>query len=138
MPAPRARHRTRPGLLAGWIALFSMVLQLAFFADHIGANAVAGVGAAAPGDRMGFLEICTGDGMVVISPDGTPVATPESCPICTSAAILAFAEPFAWEAPVFDATAVARLPHVAALGPRATARFPGTKPIRAPPVTRPA
>ncbi|MCB1350365.1 MAG: hypothetical protein KDK11_17665, partial [Maritimibacter sp.] len=82
MQAPRVQSRTRPGLLAGWLALVAMALQFAFFADHIGANAVAGVGAAGPGERMGFLEICTGDGIVLLSADGTPVAADDGCPIC--------------------------------------------------------
>lgn len=138
MQAPRVQSRTRPGLLAGWLALVAMALQFAFFADHIGANAVAGVGAAGPGERMGFLEICTGDGIVLLSADGTPVAADDGCPICTNAAILAFAAPFAWTAPVFDVVEVARLPHVPVLTAAADARFPGARPIRAPPLLRSA
>ncbi len=138
MPTHRAIRRTRPGPLAGWVALVAMALQFAFFADHIGANAVAGVGAAEPGDRMGFLEICTGDGIVLLSPDGTPVAGPDGCMICTSAAILAFVAPFAWVAPVFDVVEIARLPHIPVLGAETAARFPGAQPIRAPPAAKPA
>ena len=135
------RHATGlsgPGPVARWLALVAMALQFAFFADHIGANAVAGLGAAKPGDRMGFLEICTGAGIVLMTPDGTPIASPEGCVVCTNASILAFAAPFAWEAPVFDVVEVARLAHVPVLAAEASARFPGAKPIRAPPVPRPA
>ena len=139
MSAPRAHRRTPlPRLFAGWLAFVAMALQFAFFADHIGANAVAGVGAAGPGERLGFLEICSGDGIILVSPDGTPVAADDGCVICTNAAILAFVTPFAWAAPVFDVVAVARLPHVPVLGAMAFARFPGAKPIRAPPAVLPA
>ncbi len=124
--------------VSGWVALVAMALQFLFFADHIGANAVAGVGAATPGDRMGFLEICTGDGIVLMSPDGTPIAAPDGCVICTNAAILAFVAPFAWEAPVFDRVELARLPQVPVLGSATAARFPGAQPIRAPPALMPA
>lgn len=122
------------GGLAAWVALVAMALQFAFYADHIGANAVAGAGAATPGARMGFLEICTGDGVVLLAPGGTPVAAPNDCPICQNAAILAFAPPFDWQPPVFDVVEIARMPRLAALTAPADARFPGAKPIRAPPV----
>jgi hypothetical protein len=138
MPTHRAIRRTGPSPFAGWVALVAMALQFAFFADHIGANAVAGVGAAGAGDRMGFLEICTGDGIVLLSADGTPVAAADGCVICASAAVLAFVTPFAWTAPVFDVVEIARLPHVPVLGAETAARFPGAKPIRAPPAARPA
>lgn len=138
MTALAATIRKAAGFAAAWIALVAMALQFAFYADHIGANAVAGLGAAAPGSRMGFLEICTGDGIVLVSPDGTPVAAPNDCPICQNAAILAFAEPFAWVAPIFDVVEVARLARVAELVAPAAARFPGAQPIRAPPGSVPA
>jgi len=140
-PRPTSRL-TGPTRHAPWfvpwfargLALVAMALQFAFFADHIGANAVAGVGAAKPGDRMGFLEICTGAGILLIAPDGTPIAMPEGCVICSNAAILAFAAPFDWVPPVFDVVEIARLPHIPVLADNAAARFPGAKPIRAPPV----
>jgi len=138
MRPTRAITRAGPGRLAGWLALVAMALQFAFFADHIGANAVAGLGAAKPGDRMGFLEICTGEGIVLIAPDGAPVVSHETCVICTNASILAFAEPFDWVAPVFEVVEIARLPHVPVLCAAADARFPGAKPIRAPPAVLPA
>jgi len=138
MPTHRAICRARPHPLAGWVALVAMALQFAFFADHIGANAVAGMGAAGPGDRMGFLEICTGDRIVLMSPDGTPIAARDGCVICASAAVLAFVTPFAWTAPAFDVVEIARLPVVPVLGAATAARFPGAKPIRAPPAARPA
>ncbi|MCB1337271.1 MAG: hypothetical protein KDK10_07400 [Maritimibacter sp.] len=128
-----ARRLSAPGLAARWMALVAMALQFAFYADHIGADAVAGVGAAEPGARLGFLEICTGDGVVLVGPDGAPVAAPNDCPICQNASILAFATPFAWEAPVFAVVEVARLPRVATVAAPAEAQFPGTKPIRGPP-----
>ena len=137
-----ASRPTGPGRLARWFprwfALVAMALQFAFFADHIGANAVAGLGAAKPGDRMGFLEICTGEGIVRLSPDGTPITDHDTCVICANAAILAFAEPFDVAPPVFDLVEIARLPHVPVLEDTTEARFPGAKPIRAPPATMPA
>lgn len=134
MSARADRRRQLPARLARWLALVAMAVQFAFYADHIGAEAVAGVGAAEPGARLGVLEICTGDGIVLIGPDGRPVATPGACPICENASILAFAEPFAGEPPVFDVVEVARVPRVAAATAPVEAHFPGSKPIRGPPV----
>lgn len=133
MTSRRPISRSPTGTIARTFALVAMALQFAFFADHIGASAVAGAGAAEPGSRMGVLELCTGDGIVLLSPGGVPAARPDGCAICTNAAILGFAEPFAWTPPVFDVAAAARLPVVRALGSVTIARFPGSRPIRAPP-----
>ena len=132
------KRQLAPGRVARWLALVAMALQFAFVADHIGATAVAGVGTAEPGDRMGLLEICTGEGIVLIAADGTPVATHGTCVICTNAAILAFAEPFDSAPPVFDGVEIARLPIVPVLQDATDARFPGAQPIRAPPAATPA
>ncbi len=134
------RARIRASVIARSFALVAMALQFVFFADHIGASAVAGMGAADPGSRMGVLELCTGDGIVLLAPGGVSDARPDGCAICTNAAILGFAEPFAWTPPVFDAAVAARLPVVRALGSVTIARFPGSRPIRAPPAVpvRPA
>lgn len=123
------------GAFAQAFALFAMLVQFAFTADHIGANAVAGIGAAEPGARMGFLEICTGEGLQRIDADGTPVAVGHlDCPICTNASILAFGEPVALDTPVFDFVPVDTVRLSLDATSPAEARFPGAKPIRAPPV----
>jgi hypothetical protein len=122
------------GAFAQAFALFAMLVQFAFYADHIGANAVAGIGAAGPGDRFGFLEICTGDGIARINADGTPVETgPNDCPICNNASILAFGEPVALDTPVFDVVPVETIRVSLDASSPAEARFPGAQPIRAPP-----
>lgn len=120
------------GAFAQAFALFAMLVQFAFYADHIGANAVSGVGASGPGQRMGFLQICTGDGIGYVSADGTGSA---ECPICENASILAFGEPVALAVPVFDFVPVEEIRMVVVATSPAEARFPGEKPIRAPPVT---
>ena len=122
------------GAFAQAFALFAMLVQFVFYADHIGASAVAGVGAATPGARMGILEICTGDGAAYVTADGVVDQDGHGdCPICENASILAFGEPVALDAPVFDIVPVetVRLSLVATSA--AEARFPGEQPIRAPP-----
>lgn len=127
--------KTLLGAFAQAFALFAMLVQFVFYADHIGANAVAGIGAAGPGERLGFLEICTGDGIQRLNPDGTPVAEGYvACPICTNASILAFGEPVALDTPVFDFVPVEAVWVSLDVASLAQARFPGAKPIRAPPV----
>lgn len=122
------------GAFAQAFALFAMLVQFAFYADHLGANAVAGVGAAGPGERLGVLSICTGDGIQRVNPDGSVDGGAAACPICESASILAFGEPVAFDLPVFDFVPVETLRLSLAAISRAEARFPGEKPIRAPPV----
>ncbi|MGD9919513.1 MAG: DUF2946 family protein [Paenirhodobacter sp.] len=114
-------------------AVFAMLLQVAFFADHLGASLAAEVGRAAPGARLGLLQICTGEGVAWITPDGQRVAEPgatpgpaqghagTSCPVCASASVCSFAAPQAAQLPVFVADLVAqpalvlhdRAPHAA-------------------------
>lgn len=123
------------GAIAQAFALFAMLVQFVFYADHIGANAVAGIGAAGPGQRLGLLAICTGDGIEYIGADGQPVGGGQSdCPICQNASILAFDEPVVFEAPVFDFVPVEEIRMVLDATSPAEARFPGAQPIRAPPV----
>ncbi|OIP86611.1 MAG: hypothetical protein AUK37_02910 [Rhodobacterales bacterium CG2_30_65_12] len=127
--------KTLLGAFAQAFALFAMLVQFALYADHIGAAAVAGIGAAGPGERLGFLEICTGSGVQRVSADGTPAVDGHNdCPICTNASILAFGEPAALATPVFDFVPVAEIRMVVVATSPAEARFPGAKPIRAPPV----
>lgn len=126
--------KTIMGAFAQAFALFAMLVQFTFYADHIGANAVSGIGTAGPGERLGFLEICTGDGIGYVNADGTPVAGGHNdCPICTNASILAFGEPVALDTPVFDFVPVETVRVTLDAASLAQARFPGAKPIRAPP-----
>lgn len=116
-------------------ALFAMLVQFTFYADHIGANAVAGIGAAEPGQRMGLLAICTGEGIGYVAANGTvPADESSDCPICENASILAFGEPIALDTPVFDFVPVETVRLSLDATSPAEARFPGAKPIRAPPV----
>lgn len=122
------------GAFAQAFALFAMLVQFAFYADHLGANAVAGVGAAGPGDRLGLLAICTGDGIQRVNPDGTVEGGVAACPICENASILAFGEPIAVDTPVFDFVPFETVRMSRLATSPAEARFPGEQPIRAPPV----
>jgi len=116
-------------------ALFAMLVQFTFYADHIGANAVAGIGAAEPGQRMGLLAICTGDGIGYVNADGTvPTDGHSDCPVCENASILAFGEPIALDTPVFDVVPFETVRLSLDATSPAEVRFPGAKPIRAPPV----
>lgn len=119
--------------VARTLALLAMVVQFAFYADHIGAVAAKAFGGSTPGARLGFMEICTGNGIEVIALGEGPVDPAHACPICENASVMAFGEPPAMELPAF-----ALVPFVLAWNlPRAThtagLRFPGNHPIRAPP-----
>jgi hypothetical protein len=134
----RARYPTRAfpivGAIARGVALFAMFVQVLFYADHIGAVAAKSTGDAALDARLGFLEICTGNGIEVIGLDGKPVAPEHDCPICENASVLAFGEPVALPIPDFPFVAfvagwvLPRASHAADM------RFPGNRQIRAPPV----
>lgn len=101
-------------------AVFAMLLQVAFFADHLGASLAAEAGRASPGARLGLLEICTGEGVAWITPDGQRVAAPgttpgtaqghaaPSCPVCASASVCSFDAPQAAQLPLFVADLVAQ------------------------------
>ena len=88
------------------VALAAMLLQVLFYADHIGATAVAEIGRAPPGARLGLLQICTGEGIVWRTPDGkvapasgsAPVQHSHSssdCAVCSSASVCGFDAPMA-------------------------------------------
>lgn len=147
--------RTRPRRSAGpWgfvralfsvhgFAVFAMVLQVLFTADHLGATLAAESGRAAPGERLGLLEICTGEGIVLMTPDGRVVSTgasgsgghsgAQTCPVCASASVCHFAAPDGAAVPILQAALIAPLdvsPMVVAI--HVPAR-PNVTPIRAPP-----
>lgn len=128
--------RVVTGLLSRALVIFALLAQGAFFADHIGAMAGKALGNAPADARLGFLEICTGNGGVtIVAGEGTE--SPEhECPVCQSDAVAAFAAPAAMALPAFAfipidmAREIPRITHVAA------AWFPGSHPIRGPPVMR--
>jgi hypothetical protein len=122
-----------PGAFAGLVALLSMMVQVVFYADHIGASAARSAGLADPDARLGILEICTGEGVQLITLDGQPVQGHTDCPICENASVLAFGEPEPLAEPVFPFVAVATVLELPQAEAPAEARFPGAKPIRAPP-----
>lgn len=121
------------GALARALALFAMLVQFSFYADHIGAVAGKATGSADLEARLGVFELCTGNGIVLVNADGTPVEGSGDCPICDNASVMAFGEPTAIPAPTlpFVSYVVAwTLP----LGTHAApTRVADTQPIRGPP-----
>ena len=122
------------GPVARALALLALLVQFAFYADHVGAVAAKALGKGAPDARFGFMEICTGNGIEVIAFGDGPVDPSHDCPICENASVMAFGEPVALETPVFDfvRAEVIRLEFDTAS--LTEARFPGPGPIRGPPV----
>ncbi|MEZ5713992.1 MAG: hypothetical protein R3D85_01770 [Paracoccaceae bacterium] len=125
-------------------AVFTMLLQVLVAADHLGATLGAQAGA---GARLGFLELCTGEGIALLTPDGRIIPAGEvegrvpggghsqapQCPVCVSAAACSFDAPDEAAVPVF-VTGLA-LPLAAIDAPdelHVAARLSET-PIRAPP-----
>ena len=105
------RLRLASAAPARWLGLLAMLVQVLFFAEHLGASAVHGLGQLAPGARLGFLQICTGEGIalldpasgqIVAQPGQAPPAAPAhgDCAVCANAGICAFATPDAAAAPV--------------------------------------
>lgn len=121
------------GAFARGLALFAMLVQFTFYADHIGAVAAKSASSAGIDARLGVFELCTGNGIKLVNADGTPVDEGADCPICENASVMAFGEPTALPAPVFAFVSFA----VAWSLPRGThateARFAGAQPIRGPP-----
>lgn len=112
-----ARART---LVVRLVALWAMVFQVAFYADHLGATAAHELGRAPVEARLGFLEICTGAGVQLLDPatgqivgqaGGAPVQSnaPE-CAICTSASMCSFDAPAHTVTPILQASLVGTLP----------------------------
>ncbi|OOY25019.1 hypothetical protein BMI91_00845 [Thioclava sediminum] len=107
--APRfaGLRRAQSALLT---ALVAILLQVVLLTDHLGAAAIAATGRAAPGAQMGLLQICTGEGIVYMTPQGETVAAPDGaaplpgqtaptgqvhsqCAVCGSASVCAFEAP---------------------------------------------
>lgn len=80
---------TRPSAVALLLALFAMLLQAMVSAAHLSAEAAAVVGGPT-GERLGFLEICSAEGLrrVSLDPSGRTGQGPEGphevCPVCAS------------------------------------------------------
>lgn len=94
-PLPQAL----PAALARALALVAMLLQVVFLAEHLGASAAHDPGRAGAAERLGFLQICTGEGVALFDPaSGRVVPGPGGadhggCAICASASICSFATP---------------------------------------------
>lgn len=122
MPArPATAMRYLSGSFARWVAVLAMVFQVAFFADHLGATAVYAMGKVPVGERMGFLELCTGEGIVWLDPltgqtsaqGSAPVSqTPSDCAVCSSASVCGFDAPASAASPILQ-TALVPAPFVA-------------------------
>ncbi len=85
-----------------WMALTAMLAQLFFSTAHMAALAATISGPVSltgtPSGSLGFLEICSANGLLRVTPEGLipkPIkndSDPTSqCPVCLSAAIGAFA-----------------------------------------------
>ncbi|MCW2307929.1 DUF2946 family protein [Rhodobium gokarnense] len=76
--------------MSAWLALWAMLLQAAFAAEHASAMAVAAAIGGPDGTSLGFLQICTADGIVTIGADGKPIPRSNdgtSCLLCGIAAV---------------------------------------------------
>ncbi|WP_170952566.1 hypothetical protein [Rhodobacter sp. JA431] len=92
------------------LAVLAMLVQVVFFAEHLGASAVHAMGSVTPGERLGFLQICTGEGIALYDPatgkmvtaPGQSLPSPTShgdCAVCSSAGVCSFDAPTGAVAP---------------------------------------
>jgi len=142
-PVVRVRFaRLRHALWVHVFALFAMCVQVLFYADHIGAAAAAEIGHAPAGARLGLLQICTGEGIVLMTPDGRTVPNAPAqpghdggqCSVCSSASVCGFDAPAAMAMPIFQAQLIEPA-RVVLPAPRAHILLARTlRPIRAPPI----
>ncbi len=152
-PMRAFRHMStavKPGHLARTVAMFAMLLQVLFFAEHAGASAVRAMGHAAPGEKIGFLEICTGEGIVLIPVGSVPSSTTgpaqgqshgpsgssssSSCAVCVSASACGFDTPELAVSLALPFAAVHNLPSIDAPAAIVVLRLLSDGPIRAPPL----
>lgn len=150
-PMSAFRHMStavKPGHLARTVAMFAMLLQVLFFAEHAGASAVRAMGHAAPGEKIGFLEICTGEGIVLIPVGSVPSSTTgpaqgqnhtsgsssSSCAVCVSASVCGFDTPELTVSLALPFAAVHDLPSIDAPAAIVVLRLLSGGPIRAPPL----
>ena len=87
-------------------ALVAMLLQVLFTADHLGASAVSAFGVKADGVRFGIMEICSGDGVLLIDMSGEGSGG-HDCPVCANAAIADFGDTVDAPQPETPVTALA-------------------------------
>ena len=126
----------RPNKSVRAVAIVAMLLQVAFAAAHISAGAIRSGGTAAPGTKLGFLEICTGGGILRIAPAGKTQGGDRTaaCAVCASSCVSGFDQPAAIVAilPIatIEGAVVQRLAGTHTAGNRALSDGP----IRAPPL----
>ena len=139
--APSRFALLRRAVLVRVFALFAMCLQVLFYADHIGAAAAAEIGNPPAGARLGLLQICTGDGIVLMTPDGRELpnapAQPShdsgQCSVCTSASVCGFDAPAALMMPLFQAQIITPTRVFAPVRAPRILHIRTLRPIRAPP-----
>lgn len=101
-----------------WFAVLSMMLQIVFSAEHASASAAATALGGPVGMPVGFLQICTAEGLVRVRmpmdgglPDPQGAGGGEACAICGVAAVsgateaplpLAPAVPHYYAPPVYE------------------------------------
>lgn len=105
--------RRARALCAPLVAMVAMVLQVTFYAEHLGATAAHELGLAPVEARLGFLQICTGEGVQLLDPatgqmvgqgSGAPVSHSSSdCAVCSSAGVCSFDAPSSAAAPLLQA-----------------------------------
>lgn len=88
------------------LAFVAMVFQVLLTADHLGASAVAAFGVKADGVRFGIMEICSGDGVLLIDMSGEGTDG-HDCPVCANAAIADFGDTGSTSQPEAPVTALA-------------------------------
>lgn len=138
MRARRAfSNRFRALSFARALALVAMLLQAVLYAEHAGASAVAAAGHAPEGTRGGFLQICTGEGIILMPVGGAEPASQtgahSSCPICTSPGACGFDMPQASAAVAFQPAVYAPVARRAEVPAPVSLRLVGLGQIRAPP-----
>ncbi|PLX38270.1 MAG: hypothetical protein C0606_08630 [Hyphomicrobiales bacterium] len=125
------------------MAVFAMLLQAVFAAEHISAMSVASARGAADGLPLGFLELCTARGFTPLTRTGqpgsdlpaptSPGGSGKTCVLCGSASVAgAVAAPEAGIVPLPPSTFACSLSRPAHEAPFSQPRF-ALVPIRAPP-----
>ena len=83
------------------LAITAMLFQILLATDHLGATAARAIGRGDAEARLGLFQICSGEGVIWVTPDGRPVQAPSepatsktaSCAVCTSASVCSFDDP---------------------------------------------
>lgn len=79
------------------VAIFALLIQTLTAAAHISATAIRSSGTFAPDATLGFLEICTGNGIIRLVPGSHDHGSGHgsTCPVCVSVCALGFDQPTA-------------------------------------------